>query len=217
MGLLHFFLGLENWQHDQGIFVSHQRYVQELLATFNMVDARPISLPMDVNKKFLESCDSPLADAHLYWKFIGSLIWLLNTWCDINFRVSLLASFMGSPLQTHWHAGLCILRYLKSTPDLGILYTADHDISQAIALFGWTILDWAGNVDSCRSTIGYSITLGLGAISWSSKKKPTVALSSTEAEYKAACFGTCKVVWLCFLLKDLGFSQQSLSLVLCDN
>ena len=165
MGLLHFFLGLENWQHDQGIFVSHQRYVQELLATFNMVDARPISLPMDVKQNFLESSNSPPIDAHLYRKLCGSLNWLLNTQCDISFSASLFSGFMGSPLQIDWHSSLRILRYLKSTPDLGILYTADHDISQAIALFGWTILDWAGNVDSCRSTIGYSITLGLGAIS----------------------------------------------------
>ena len=47
-----------------------------------------------------------------------------------------------------------------------------------------------------RSTIGYCFTLGLGAISWSSKKQPTVALLSIEAEYRAACAGTCEVVWL---------------------
>ena len=49
LGLLHFFLGLEIWQHAQGIFVSQLRHVQELLVAFNMVDARPISLPIDVN------------------------------------------------------------------------------------------------------------------------------------------------------------------------
>ena len=136
MGLLHFFLGLEIWQHAQGIFVSKQRYVQELLATFSMVDARPISLPMDVNQKLSKSGGSPSTNIHLYRKLIGSLIWLLNTRCDISFPVSLLAGFMSSPLQTHWHAGLRILRYLKSTPKLGILYTADPDRSQALALYG---------------------------------------------------------------------------------
>ena len=84
--------------------------------------------------------------------------------------MGLLARFMGSPLQTHWHARLRILRYLKSTPGLGILYTADHDISQVVALFGWTDLDWAGDVDSRHSTTGYCFTLDSGAISWSSKK-----------------------------------------------
>ena len=131
--------------------------------------------------------------------------------------MGLLASFMGSPLQTHWHAGLRILRYVKSTLGLGILYSADHDISQAVSLFGWTNFDWAGDVDSRRSTTGYCFTLGLGAISRSSKKKPTVALSSIEAAYRVACSGTCKAVWLRRLLGDLGFSQQTSSLVFCDN
>ena len=94
-----------------------------------MVDARPISSPMDVNQKFSESDDSTATDSHLYQRLIGSLIWLLNTCCDMNFLVGLLAHFMGSPLQTHWHASLHILWYLKSTPGLGILYIADHDIS----------------------------------------------------------------------------------------
>ena len=53
--------------------------------------------------------------------------------------------------------------------------------------------------------------------SWSSKKQPTVALSSTEAEYRAACSGTCEVVWLRRLLGEIGFSQQSPSIVLCEN
>ena len=165
LGLLHFFLGMEIWQHSQGIFVSQQRYVQELLAAFNMVDAMPISSPMDVNKKFSESYDSTTVDSHLYWRLIGSLIWLLNTCCDIIFPVGLLAGFMGSPFQTHWHARLRILRYLKSTPGVGILYTSDHDISQALDLFGWTDSDRAGDVDSRRSTTGYYFTLGSGVIS----------------------------------------------------
>ena len=87
LGLLHFFLGLEIWQHSQGIFVSQQRYVQELLVAFNMVDARHISSPMDVNQKFSESDDSSAANSHLYQRLIGSLIWLLNTRCGINFVV----------------------------------------------------------------------------------------------------------------------------------
>ena len=165
-----------------------------------MVDARPISCPMDVNHKLSETSDSPIVDIHLYRKLIGSLIWLWNTRCDINFPVSLLVGFISAPLHTHWQAGLRILRYLKSTPDLGILYKADQDGSKATALFEWTDSNWAGDVDSCCSTTGYCFTLGTGAISWSSKKQPTLALSSTEAEYRAACSGTCKAVRLRCLL-----------------
>ena len=81
-----------------GDLCSHQRYVQELLVAFNMDDARTISSPMDVNQKFLEFDDSTTANSHLYWRLIGSLIWLLNTRLEISFLVGLLVGFMGSPL-----------------------------------------------------------------------------------------------------------------------
>ena len=124
---------------------------------------------------------------------------------------------MGSPLQTHWHVVLRILWYLKSTLGLGILYIADQDISQDVALFGWMDLDWTSNMDSHYLNTGYCFTLGSGAISWSSNKQPTIALSSTEAKYMVVYSETCKALWLWRLLKDLGFSQERLSLVLCDN
>ena len=72
-------------------------------------------------------------------------------------------------------------------------------------------------MDSRHSTTSYCFTLGLGAISWGGKKQPTISLSSIEAEYRVVYCGTCKAVWLWRLLGDLGFSQQTPQLVLCDN
>ena len=120
-------------------------------------------------------------------------------------------------MKTHWQAALRILRYLKTFPSLGLVYLADRDSSSEIHLIGWTDSDWAGDIDSRRSTTGYCFTLGSGAISWSSKKQPTVALSSTEAEYRAACSGTCEAVWLRRLLEDFGFPQGQKTTLRCDN
>jgi hypothetical protein len=64
--------------------------------------------------------------------------------------------------------------------------------------------DWASNVSDIRSTSGFMSSFGSGDVSWSSKKQPTVALSSTEAEYRGATIATCEVVWLQKLLSDLG-------------
>ncbi len=47
-------------------------------------------------------------------------------------------------------------------------------------------------------------SFGSGAVSWSNKKQPTVALSGTEAEYRGAAIAACEIVWLQKLLLDLG-------------
>ena len=109
---------------------------------------------------------------------------------------------MSQPTKTHWQAGFRLLRYLKATPDRGIFYAAGRTEDEEVYLRGLTNSDWEGDVDTRRSTTGYYFTLGSGAISWSGKKQPTVALSSTEAEYRAACAGTCEVVWLRRKIED---------------
>ena len=159
-----------------------------------MEDARPISSPMDPNVK---------------------LIWLLYTKLDLSFSVGLLSSFMQNPLQFHWQEGLRILRYLCQSPDIGIWYLVGDGTLPVLQ--GWSDADWGGDPDNWRSASGYVFSLGPGAISWSSKRQPTVALSSTTAEYRAACNATCEAVWLRRLLGELGFPQQKKTLVLSDN
>ena len=60
-------------------------------------------------------------------------------------------------------------------------------------------------------------SLGSATISWSSKKQPTVALSSIEAEYKGVAMATCEVAWLQKLLTDLGQSVHDAIVIYCDN
>jgi len=60
-------------------------------------------------------------------------------------------------------------------------------------------------------------SFGSGAVSWSSKKQPTIALSSTEVEYKSATIAVCEVVWLQKLLSDLGQSMDAPVIIYCDN
>ncbi|MCO5563970.1 hypothetical protein L7F22_017623 [Adiantum nelumboides] len=60
-------------------------------------------------------------------------------------------------------------------------------------------------------------SLGSAAITWSSKKQPTIALSSTEAEYRGAAMAACEVAWLELLLGDLGIRVQRPVVIHCDN
>ena len=86
-----------------------------------------------------------------------------------------------------------------------------------IEVFGYTNADSAGCAYDRRSTSGYVFNFGSGAMSWSSKKKPTVALSSTEVEYRGAAMVACEITWLRKLLYDLGHDVQGAVTLFCDN
>jgi hypothetical protein len=77
--------------------------------------------------------------------------------------------------------------------------------------------NWACNVSDRRSTSGFMFSFRSGAVSWSSKKQPTVALSSMETEYRGVVIATCEVVWLQKLLSDLGQLVDVHVVIYCDN
>jgi len=78
-----------------------------------------------------------------------------------------------------------------------------------IELSGYCDSDWGGCIDTRRSTTGYLICVNGGVISWSSKRQPTVALSSAEAEYMAMSAAVQEIVWTIQLLSELGWEQKN--------
>ena len=113
---------------------------------------------------------------------VGSLIYaMLGTRPDLASAVGLVSLFMANPGQQHWQAVKRILRYLQGTLDLGLHLGGTQSEWE---LTGYSDADWGGNPDDRKSTTGFLFLLG-GPISWQSKKQPSVALSSTEAEYMA--------------------------------
>ena len=77
--------------------------------------------------------------------------------------------------------------------------------------------NWAGDLTYRRSTTGYYFLLGSSLISWRSKKQTHVTRFSTEAEYHALVDTTYELLWLQWLLKDLGVSTSSATPLYCDN
>ena len=120
---------------------------------------------------------------------------------------------MQLPRKPHLDAVRRTLRYVSATLDYALFYEAGTELE----LFGYTDADWAGSMTDRRSTSGFMFSLGSAAITWSSKKQPTVALSSTEAEYRGAAVAACEVAWLEMLLADLGIHVQVPVVIYCDN
>ena len=78
-------------------------------------------------------------------------------------------------------------------------------------------VDWAGNTVDRKSTSGFLFLLDKNAVSWSSRKQTSVALSSTEAVYVAAAHASQEVIWLRQLVKDLGESIEEPTTLYEDN
>jgi hypothetical protein len=92
------------------------------------------------------------------------------------------------------------LRYVSATADYGLFYEA----STKLQVHGYIDADWAGSISDKRSTSGFMFSFGNVVITWSSKKQPTIAFSSTKAKYRGVAMAACEVAWLCKLLGDLG-------------
>lgn len=103
---------------------------------------------------------------------------MLGTRPDIAYAVSVVSRYAEKPTPTHRAAVTRILRYLRKTIDYGLVFKGE-----LAALAGYSDSDWAGDYDTRKSTSGYDFSVGSATISWSSKLRGTVALSTCEAEY----------------------------------
>ena len=132
---------------------------------------------------------------------------------DLSLAVGMLSQYMQNPSNEHWVGIKRILRYIKGTLNYGLKFT----YSDKFVLQGYSDADWAGEVETRKSTSGYVFLLGNCCVSWRSKKQSIVALSSTEAEYVSLCSAAQETIWLRNLLSSVGFEQTAPTVIHEDN
>lgn len=208
LGPASFFLGMDIKRDRQArtLSLGQSRLTMDLLEKYNMTECKPLSTPLSTATK-LSKDGEPLDTAtHGYSQLIGSLIYLsVCTRPDISQALGALARYMAAPTVVHWQAAKGVLRYIAGTPNFGITFGG-------LELTAYCDADYAGDVDTRRSTTGYVFIMGGGAISWSSRLQPTVAASTTEAEYMAAAYAIKEGLWLRTLLSDLGLKLDSITI-----
>src|SRR6266567_8709422 len=214
-----------DYDHEhQVIRLFQTRYIQESLERYNITDGRSHPTPLSSAIK-LSKDDCPQTEAekemmcsYPYQSLIGTLMYaMLGTRPDIAFAVGALSKFSSNPDLVHWQQAVHVLRYLGGTKDLGLVFRGDDKEDLSTLILDYTDSDWAGEVDTRRSTGGYVFKMCGSAVSWSSKLQTTPALSSTEAEYMACTRATQEVIWLRNLLEQLGFQQMQPTTLLGDN
>ncbi|GJY46978.1 putative ribonuclease H-like domain-containing protein [Tanacetum coccineum] len=202
MGELTFFLGLQVQQKEDGILISHDKYVAEILKKFNYSDVKSASTPVDLEKPLVKDGDADNVDVHLYRSMIGSLMYLTASRPYIMFAVCACARFQVTPKTSHLLAVKRIFRYLKDKPTLSLWYSRDSPFE----LVAYTDSDYAGATLDRKSTTGGCQFLGNRLISWQCKKQTVVATSTTEAEYVAVANCCGQVLWIQNQLVDYGYN-----------
>ena len=190
-----------------------------MIARFHLSNATPCRIPLDPNIKFTES-DLPKADDPLnasrksaFLEIVGSLMYAaVCTRPDITFAVTFLSQFSMNPGEKHLTAALNVVRYLRGSRTLGITY----GINKQLQPVGYSDSDWARQ-EHRHSTSGFVFTLNGGAISWSSKKQPIIALSSTEAEYIALTHAAKEAIWYRHLFHSIHLPLHHPITLYCDN
>lgn len=177
LGKMRYFLGVEVMQCTEGIYICQKKFAREVLEKFGMDRSNGVNNPIVPGVKLTKDEEGTKVDATVYKQMVGSLMYLTVTRPDLMYVVCLASRFMATPTEIHLQVVKRVLRYLKSSTDLGIFYKRRGDAE----LIVYTDSDYTGDLNDRKSTSGYIFSLSGGAVSWASKKQPVVTLSTTEA------------------------------------
>lgn len=201
MGEASYVIGIEIFRdRKQGLLgLSQKAYINKILERFIMESCSAGMVPIQKGDKFSKK-QCPKNDLERkemeyipYASLVGSLMYASTcTRPDISFAVGMLSRYQSNPGKEPWILGKKILRYLQGTKDHMLTYRK----SSHLEVIGFTDSDFAGCVDSRKSTFGYVFLLAGGAISWKCGKQSVIATSTMEAEFVACFEATVQSLWL---------------------
>ena len=224
MGEASYVIGIEIFRNrSQGMLgLSQKGYINKVLERFRMENCSAGIVPIQKGDKFSErqcpknDLERKAMESIPYSSVVGSLMYIQTcTRPDISFAVGMLGRYQSNPGIDHWKAAKKILRYLQATKDHLLTYRkSDH-----LEVVGYSDSDYAGCVDSRKSTFGYMFLLAGGAVSWKSGKQSVIATSTMEAEFVACFEATVHALWLRNFVFGLGIVDSIARplRIYCDN
>jgi hypothetical protein len=203
------------------LILDQERYIEKVLSQFNMTQCKELDTPASPERLTDEDSPTTIEEQMImkdkpYMNLVGSILYAaITTRPDIAFAVNLVSRFMQNPGEIHWKACKRILRYLSGTRKTGLIFRGNNP--KEFEITAYSDADWAGDQNDRKSTTGFVITINGSVVSWLSKKQPTVALSTAEAEYMAISATIQEVNWISQLLSELDLNVKSTAKLFCDN
>lgn len=229
LGEARFILGIkiERDRKNKTLSISQSEYIRNVAKRLNLSQPRghtttPMNPGIKLMKMKIDDIDNKQqpVDVKQYQMVIGSVLYaMLGTRPDIAFATNKLAQFNTAPSKIHWETLKNLVRYLSATADRKLVYTGrkSNEKNQQPELYGYCDADWGNNPDDRRSVTGYVFLLANGAVSWQSKAQSSVATSSTEAEYVAACQASKEAMSWRTLLNELQLDISKPTVIRSDN
>ena len=202
--------------------LSQSTYIDKILKRFNMHEFKKGFLPMSHGVSLSKAqCHSTQDERDRMTKIpyasaIGSIMYAMKcTRPDVSYALRAMSRYQSDPGEGHWTAVKNILKYLRRTKDLFLVYGVEEEL----IVKGYTDASFQTDKDDSRSQSGYVFCLNGGAVSWKSSKQDTVADSTTEAEYIAASDAAKEAVWIKKFITELGIVPSIVDPVdlYCDN
>lgn len=129
LGYVKYYLGLEITRSDKGLFLCQRKYTLDLLSDAYLLDAKPLTIPLDPHARLNDNDGEPLLDPSQYRSIVGKRLYLTVYRPDISFSVQLLSQFMQFPRTPHLKVALRVLRYLKGTASQGLLFSSTSPLT----------------------------------------------------------------------------------------
>ena len=216
LGELRYFLGIQVHRDRERkiIHISQSGYNRTILERYGMQNSKPTSTPLSTSARLVKATIMDvLAEQKEYQSIVGSLMYaMLATRPDLAQSIQQISQFSQNPSKTHEKAAKQALRYINGTIDEGITYNGNL----GLRLKAWSDANWGGE-EGRESVSGFVFTLAGGAITYSSKKQRSVALSTTESEYMALLHALKELIWLLRFLREIGYDIDNQNIIYTDN
>jgi len=184
-----------NWLDDGSVILTQRAHIEKILKDHVLQHIRPCTVPAPTTAKFTKQGHALDASTYHYASLVGALLYLsCYTRPDICAVVNRLAKFISCPTKELWDLAVHLCGYLKYTADFGLHLGRNDTIGM------YCDADFASDIDKRRSHTGWVFLLYGSAVCWQSRCQPTVAASTTEAEYQAISMSAREALWLKQLL-----------------